>query len=73
MKTFRLWSVEDRQKVRANYGRMTAAELAEMLGRTQLAVWREASRLGVTNQVKQYAPKRDDWYPVQPGQLAVRL
>ena len=69
MKVWRLWSAEDRQKVRANYGRMTAAELAEMLGRTEHAVWREASRQGITNQSKQFTPKPDNWYPVAAGQL----
>lgn len=74
MKVWRLWSAEDRQKVKANYGRgMTAAELAEMLGRTERAVWREASRQGITNQSKQFTPKSDNWYPVQPGHLGARL
>lgn len=70
MKVWRKWSADDRQKVAANYGRgMTAAEIGEMLGRSTMAVWREACRQGLTNQAKEFTPKPDRWYPVAAGQL----
>ena len=43
----RRWKPEERQRVKANYGRMSGAELAEMLDRTERAVWREACRQGI--------------------------
>ena len=48
----RRWKPEERQRVKANYGRMSGAELAEMLDRTQRAVWREACRQGVSRKTQ---------------------
>ena len=43
----RNWTPEDKQKLRTNYGRFPAWELAEMLDRTTDSVWRMACRMGV--------------------------
>ena len=48
----RPWSDEDRNVLRANYGRKTAREIAEMLGRTAPAVGAKARAMGLARKGK---------------------
>lgn len=49
----RKWTEEELDTLRQNYGKMTARELAQMLGRTQKAISCKAHELGITEKATQ--------------------
>ena len=56
------WSAEDRQRLVANYNHMDIADLCELLGRTQGAIWQEATRRGLQRRkLRVYAPTHGLW------------
>lgn len=57
----RPWTAEDKQKLRKNYGRMPAWELAEILDRTVDSVWRMACRMGIRKVEPAHTPTHGLW------------